>query len=53
MARLEDAGALGRDTGPAHLMRFRDFQNQDLRWTLGDAPDGVSEIEIVHPFKDR
>ncbi len=51
--RLEAARALGRDTNPAHLARFRDIQNQDLRWTLGDTPDGVSEIEIVHPFKDR
>lgn len=51
--RLEAARALGRDTSPAHLTRFRDIQDQDLRRTLGDTRDGVPEIEIVHPFKDR
>jgi DNA primase len=51
--RLEAARALGRDASPAHLTRLRDIQDQDLRQTLGDTRDGVPEIEIVHPFKDR
>jgi DNA primase len=51
--RLEAARALGRDTSPAHLTRLRDIQDQDLRQTLGETRDGVPEIEIVHPFKDR
>jgi DNA primase len=51
--RLEAARALGRDASPAHLTRLRDIQDQDLRQTQSDARDGVSEIEIVHPFKDR
>ncbi len=51
--RLEAARALGRDASPAHLTRLRDIQNQDLRQIQGDARDGVAEIEIVHPFKDR
>jgi len=51
--RLEAARALGRDTSPAHLTRLRDIQDQDLRQTQSDIRDGVSEIEIVHPFKDR
>jgi DNA primase len=51
--RLEAARALGRDASAAHLTRLRDIQDQDLRQTLSDARDGVAEIEIVHPFKDR
>ena len=51
--RLEAARALGRDTSPAHLTRLRDIQDQDVRQTQSDTRDGVSEIEIVHPFKDR
>ncbi len=51
--RLEAARALGRDASPAHLTRLRDIQDQDLRQTQSDMRDGVSEIEIVHPLKDR
>ncbi|HSG94974.1 MAG TPA: DNA primase, partial [Afifellaceae bacterium] len=51
--RLEAARALGRDASAAHLTRLRDIQDQDIRQTRGDMRDGVSEIEIVHPFKDR
>jgi DNA primase len=51
--RLEAARALGRDTSPAHLTRLRDIQDQDLRQTQSDTHNGVPEIEIVHPFKDR
>ena len=51
--RLEAARALGCDTSPAHLTRLRDIQDQDLRQTQSDLRDDVSELEIVHPFKDR
>ena len=51
--RLETARASVLDASPAHLTRLRDIQNQDLRQTQGEARDGVAEIEIVHPFKDR
>jgi DNA primase len=51
--RLEAARALGRDTSAAHLTRLRDIQDQDLRQTQSDLRDGIPEIEIVHPFKDR